>query len=168
MFGNAYKEPATGATASNGFRVTSLFPCDKNIFRPQDFPLTSGNTDVAPLNHPALVKTSAQPSFNSSAISPFISVEVLRASDISPVPNLNLKHKILALCQPEPKASDISPVTNLNLKPTLRVGTAKKIRSSPYKKFVEANQREKIKRTTKSKNLTNASHALPFPSKKTE
>jgi hypothetical protein len=91
MFGNAYKEAATGATAANGFRTTSLFPCDKNTFRPQDFPLASGNTDTAPVNLPALVKTSDQPSFSSSNFSPFTFVEVLRASDISRVPSLNLK-----------------------------------------------------------------------------
>jgi hypothetical protein len=43
------------------------------------------------VNHPALVKTSDQPSFSFSNFSPFTSVEVLRASDIKPVPSLNLK-----------------------------------------------------------------------------
>jgi len=67
MFGKAYKEDATDATAANGFRTTRPFTCDKNIFRPQqDFPLASGSTDAAPMNHPALVQTSDQPSFNSS------------------------------------------------------------------------------------------------------
>jgi len=121
IFRNAYKEATTRARAANGFRATSLFPCDKNIFRPQDFPLASGNTDAAPVNHPALVKTSDQPSFSSSNSAPFISVEGLRASDISHVPSLNIK-------------------------PNPRGGTAKKIRSSPYKKFVEATQKEKIQR----------------------
>jgi hypothetical protein len=41
LFGNAYKRAATGETAANGFRATGLFPCDKNIFRPYDFPLSS-------------------------------------------------------------------------------------------------------------------------------
>jgi hypothetical protein len=50
-----------------------------NIFRPHDIPL------AAPLNHPALVKTSVQPSFISSNFSPFAAAEALRASDISPV-----------------------------------------------------------------------------------
>jgi hypothetical protein len=84
MFGNLYKEAATGGTAAKGFRATSLFPCDKNTFRLQDFPLASGNTDVAPVNRPAL-KTSDQPSFSSSNFSPFTSVEVLRALDINHV-----------------------------------------------------------------------------------
>jgi hypothetical protein len=43
------------------------------------------------VNLPALVKTSDQPSFSFSNFSPFTSVEVLRALDISRVPNLNLK-----------------------------------------------------------------------------
>jgi len=34
LFGNAYKRAATGEIAANGFRVTCLFPCDKNNFRP--------------------------------------------------------------------------------------------------------------------------------------
>jgi hypothetical protein len=63
------------------------------------------------VNHPALIKTSDQPSFNSANFSPFISAEPLRSSDKSPVPSLNLK--------PNPSG-----------------GTAKKITST--KKFVEA------------------------------
>jgi len=78
------------------------------------------------VNHPALVKTSDQPSFNSVNFSPFTSAEALRSSDISPVPSLNLK-------------------------PNPRGGTANKIMSSPYKKFVEATQEKKIKQATKSK-----------------
>jgi hypothetical protein len=71
------------------------------------------------------VKTSDLPSFSSSNVAPFISVKVLRASDISPVPSLNLK-------------------------PNPRGGTAKKIKSSPFKKFDGANQKEKIRKATKS------------------
>jgi hypothetical protein len=41
-------------------------------------------------NHPALVKTSDQPSFKSANFSPFTSAEDLRALGISPVPSLNL------------------------------------------------------------------------------
>jgi len=41
LFGNAYKRDATGEIAPNGFRVTGLFPRDKNTFRPHDFPLSS-------------------------------------------------------------------------------------------------------------------------------
>jgi hypothetical protein len=126
IFENAYKEAATGATAADGFRVTSRSPCDQNIFRPQDFPLATGNTGSVPVNHSALVKTSDQPSFSSSNFAPLISVEVLRASVISPVPSLNLK-------------------------PNPRGGTAKKVKSSPFKIFVEAIQKEKIKKATKSK-----------------
>jgi hypothetical protein len=57
LFGNAYKLAATGEIAANGFRATGLFPCDKNIFRPYDFPLSSEDKDAAPVNHPVLVKT---------------------------------------------------------------------------------------------------------------
>jgi hypothetical protein len=90
MFVNAYKETVTGVTAANGFRVTSPFPCDKNTFRPQDFPLASGKTDAAHVNHTARVKTSHQPTFSSSNFLPFTFVEVLQASEISRVPSLNL------------------------------------------------------------------------------
>jgi hypothetical protein len=60
-----------------------------NIFRPHDFSLASGNIAAAPVNHPALVKTSDHPSFSSSDFSPFTAAEALRTSDISPVPSLN-------------------------------------------------------------------------------
>ena len=78
------------------------------------------------MNHPALVKTSNQPSFSSANFSPFTSAEALRSSDISPVPSLNIK--------PNPCG-----------------GTAEKIMSPPYKKFVEATQKKKIEQATKSK-----------------
>jgi len=118
LFGNAYKQAAIGETAANG-----LFPCDKNIFRPYDFPLSSEDKFAAPVNRHALVNTSDQPSFSSANLSPFASIEALRSLNISPVPSLNLK-------------------------PNPRGGRAKKITSSPYKKFVEATQKKKIKQAT--------------------
>jgi len=93
------------------------------------------------VNHPALVKTSDQASFSSANFSPFTSAEALRSSDISAVPSLNLM-------------------------PNPRGGTAKKITSSPYKKFVEATQKEKIKQATKSKTSRPESNALLGPSKR--
>ena len=41
LFGNACKRATTGETAANGFPATGLFPCDKNILRPYNFPLSS-------------------------------------------------------------------------------------------------------------------------------
>ena len=93
------------------------------------------------MNHPALIKTSDQPSFSSANFSPFTSAEALQSSDISPVPSLNLK-------------------------PNPRGGTAKKITSSPYKKFVEATQKKKINQATKSKTSRFASNVLLGPSKR--
>jgi len=93
------------------------------------------------VNHPALVKTSDQPSFSSANFSPFTSAEALRSSDISAVPSLNLK-------------------------PNLRGGTAKKITSSPYKEFSEATQKKKIKQATKSTTSQPASNALLGSSKR--
>jgi len=81
----------TGKIAANGFRATGLFPCDKNIFRPYDFPLSSEDKAAAPVNHPALVKTSDQLSFSSANFSLFTSAKALRSSDISAVSSLNLK-----------------------------------------------------------------------------
>jgi len=78
------------------------------------------------VNHPALVKTSDQASFSSADFSPFTSAEALRSSDISPVPYLNLK-------------------------PNSRGGTTEKIKSSHYRKFVEATQIKKIKEATNPK-----------------
>jgi len=89
----------------------------------------------------ALVKTSNQPSFSSVNFSLFISAEALPASGISPVPSLNLQ---LNTCG----------------------GTANKIKSSPYKKFVEATQKKKIKQATKSKTNQLASNAFLGPSKR--
>jgi hypothetical protein len=141
LFGHAYMRAATGEIEANGFRATGLFTCDKNIFRPYDFTLFSEDTDAAPVKHPALLKTSDQPSFSSANLSPFISAEALRSSDISPVPSLNLK--------PNPLG-----------------GTAKNITSSPYKKFAEATQKKKIKQVTKSKTSRLALNALLGPSKR--
>jgi hypothetical protein len=68
---------ATGEIAANGFRAKGLFTCDKNIFRPYNFPLSSEDTDAAPVKHPAFVKTSDQPTFSSANFSPFTSAEDL-------------------------------------------------------------------------------------------
>ena len=76
---------------ANGCRVTGLLTCDKNTFRPHDFPLASEDTDAAPVNHPALVKISDQPSFSSVNFLSFTSTEALWASDTSPVLSLNLQ-----------------------------------------------------------------------------
>jgi hypothetical protein len=57
-------------------------------------------------------------------------------------------------------------VPSLNLKPNPHGGTANKIMSSPYKKFVEVTQQKKIKQATKFKTNQLASNALPGPSKR--
>jgi len=46
LLGKAYKSPAKGLIMANGFHETGRFPCDKNIFRPRNFPLGSANTDA--------------------------------------------------------------------------------------------------------------------------
>jgi len=51
-------------------------------------------------------------------------------------------------------------VPSLNLQPNIRGGTAKKITSSLYRKFVGATQKKKIKETTKSKTNRLASNTL--------
>jgi len=104
LFGNVYKRVAIAEIAANGFRATGLFPCDKNIFRPYEFPLSSEDKDAAPVNHPALIKTSDQPSFSSANFSPFTSAEALRSSDISPVPSLTLK--------PNPRGGTAKKITS--------------------------------------------------------
>jgi hypothetical protein len=71
LFGNAYKRAAAGMIVANGFRATGLFPCDRNIFRLYDFPLSSEDTHAAPVNHPALVNTSNQPLSSSANFSLF-------------------------------------------------------------------------------------------------
>ena len=55
---------------------------------------------------------------------------------------------------------------SLNLKPNPRDGAAKEITSSPYKTFVEATQKRKIKQVTKSKASRLASNVLLGPSKR--
>jgi len=99
-----------GEVAANAFQATGLCPCDKNIFRPYDVPLSSEDKVAASVNHPALVKTSDQPSFSSDNFSPFTSAEALISSDISAVPSLNVKRNSCG-------------------------GTAKILMSSPYKNF---------------------------------
>jgi hypothetical protein len=141
LFGNAYKRATTGEIAANCFQVTGFFPCDKNIFRPYDFPLSSEDKDAAPVNHTALIKTSDQPSFSSANFSPLTSAEALQLSDINLVPSLNLK--------PNPLG-----------------GREKKITGSPYKTFVEANKKRKIKQATKSKTSRLASNVIFGPSKR--
>jgi hypothetical protein len=118
LLGNTYKRAATGEIAANGFRATGLFPCGKNIFRPHDFRLASEDIDVAPVNHPALMKTSDQPSVSVANVSPLTFAEALQSSDITPVPIRNLK-------------------TNP------RSAATKKITSSPYKKlFTQVRKRK--------------------------
>jgi hypothetical protein len=141
QFGNAYKRAATGEIAAKGFRATDLFPCDKNIFRPHDFPLAAENTGAAPMNQRVLVKTRDQTSFSSVNFSPFTSAEVLQASDISVVPSLNL--------QPNPLG-----------------GTVKKITSSSYRNFVGTDQKKELKQTTKPKTNRLVLNALLGPSNK--
>jgi hypothetical protein len=91
LFRNAYKRAATSKTVANGFWSTDLIPCDKNIFGPYGFPLSSADAHAAPMNHPASVNTSIQPESSSANFSPFTSAVPLRSSDISSAPNLNLK-----------------------------------------------------------------------------
>jgi len=110
-----YKRASTGEIAANYFWATGRFPCDKNVFSPHDFPLASEDTDSVPVNHPALVNTSDQPSFSSVYFSPLTSAKALRASDIGPVPKLTL----------QPNTCGV---------------TAKKISNSPYRRFVGATQ----------------------------
>jgi hypothetical protein len=87
--------------------------------------LSSEDTHAAPVNHPASINTSDQPSSSSANFLPFTSAVPVQSSYISSVQSLNLK--------PNPCG-----------------GTAKKIMSSPYKIFVEATQKKKIKLATKS------------------
>jgi hypothetical protein len=56
-------------------------------------------------------------------------------------------------------------VPSLNLKPNPHGGTAKKIMSSSFKKFIEATQKKKTKLATKSKINQLGSYALLGPSK---
>jgi len=91
------------------------------------------------VNHPALVKTSDQPSFTSAKFSPFTSAEALRASDISAVPSLNL--------QPNPRG-----------------GTVRKITILSYRNFVGTTQKRKSNRPLNP--IRFASNSLLGPSKR--
>jgi len=100
----------------------------------------SEDIDAAPVNQPALVKTSVQPSFSSVNFSPLTSAEALRASDCSPVPSLKLQPNTLG-------------------------GIENKITSSPYKRIVGETQKKKIKQATKFKTNQLVSNAFLGPSK---
>jgi hypothetical protein len=78
------------------------------------------------VNHPTLVNFSGQPSISSVNFSPFTSVDFLTASDIRPVPRLNLQPNNLG-------------------------GTAKKITTSTYRKCVAPTQERKIKQAQNAK-----------------
>jgi hypothetical protein len=118
--------------------VTDPFPCDKNIFRPDNFTVASEDTDAAPVNQPALVNTNDQPSFSSVYFLLLTPAESLQTSDISRLPSLNLQSNTCG-------------------------GTAKKKLNLPYRKFVGATQKKKIKQATKSKINLLASTALLGP-----
>jgi hypothetical protein len=51
--------------------------------------LSSEDTDVAPVKHPALVKTSDQQSFSFANFLPFNSAEALLSSDLTPSDTLS-------------------------------------------------------------------------------
>jgi hypothetical protein len=57
-------------------------------------------------------------------------------------------------------------VPSLDLQPNSRCGTAKKITSSPYRKFIGPTQKKKIKRGPKSKTNQLALNALLGPSRR--
>ena len=91
-----------------------------------DFPLASEETYIAPVNHPALMKTSDQPSFSSVNFSPFTSVEAFIIRYQQPY------------AKPEPTAKSSS-------------WNSKENTEFPLQIYIEANQKEKIKQNTKSK-----------------
>jgi hypothetical protein len=126
---------------ANGFRVTGLFPCDKNIFRSQDFLLASEDTDASLVKHLVLVKTSDQPSFSSVN---FFAVHFWWGSPI-------IRYQPCATPDPTAKYSRWN---------------SKKITSSPYKKIVGTTQKKKMKQANKSKTNRLASNALLGPSKR--
>ena len=104
-----------------------------------DFPLASEERDTAPVNHPALVKTSDQPSFSSVNFSPFTSAETLI-----------IRYQSYAKPEPTAKSSWWNSKEN----------------EFTLQKYIEATQKEKIKQTTKSKTNRLASNALLGPSKR--
>jgi len=93
------------------------------------------------VNHRTLVKFSGQPSISSVNFSPFTSADFLTASDIRPVPRLKLQPNNLG-------------------------GTAKKITTSTYRKYVAPTQERKIKQATKCKTSRLSSKALLGPSRR--
>ena len=169
LFGNAYRRAATGEIAASGFRAAGLFPCDRNVFKPSDFPFAT--EDEA--SNSAAASTSRQTSSSPLSMSPprpTTSQEQVRPSDLSHSETTTLQERVHSsdmspsgstsqervrssdLSPSEPtsqervRSSDISPVPSLKLKPNDRTGAAKKLTSSPYKKVVEEAQRKKEQR----------------------
>jgi hypothetical protein len=139
------------------------------------------------VNHSALVKTSDQPSFISANFSPFTSAEALRVANISLVPSLNLCCSIIVvlfyvlfvlhrsmycLCVNVYYCHRMTTQLQLrNISYHIKAKSSwwnskKKIMSSPYKIFVEATQKKKIKQATKSKTRRLSSNARIGPSKR--
>jgi len=71
LYGKIHKTAGAGVIMANVFHETGRFPCDKNIFRPRNFPLSSANTDAASVNRNVSATSSGRPSFSSMPVKPF-------------------------------------------------------------------------------------------------
>nr|CAI5823692.1 unnamed protein product [Callosobruchus analis] len=133
LFGEAYNQAATVATAANGFRVTGLFPCDRNVFQPHEFISDLENADQG---------------HNSSIIQiPACDGQPLESDEPQPCCSMSncTSHSSFVL------PTGISPLpltTKQGIRPTKgrKAGRAALLTSSPYKDNL-ANELNKMKKT---------------------
>nr|CAI5865938.1 unnamed protein product [Callosobruchus analis] len=133
LIGEAYNQAATVATAANGFRVTGLFPCDRNVFQPHEFISDLENADQG---------------HNSSIIQiPACDGQPLESDEPQPCCSMSncTSHSSFVL------PTDISPLpltTKQGIRPTKgrKAGRAALLTSSPYKDNL-ANELNKMKKT---------------------
>nr|CAI5826507.1 unnamed protein product [Callosobruchus analis] len=133
LFGEAYNQAATVATAANGFRVTGLFPCDRNVFQPHEFISDLENADQG---------------HNSSIIQiPACDGQPLESDEPQPCCSMSncTSHSSFVL------PTDISPLpltTKQGIRPTKgrKAGRGALLTSLPYKDNL-ANELNKMKKT---------------------
>lgn len=162
LFGRAYLKVQTGEIAANGFRVTGLWPLNKNIFTAVDYLAAQQDAvkDGCTVNVPPMPST-PQPLGQSMAnvrtpddCEPLTEASTSRQdTNIEPTPSTSgLSRSSLGLVSPY----DISPVPNKKRTPSNRgrkASVAAVITSSPYKSdLIEKNKKKEEKENKLAKN----------------
>ncbi|CAH2003156.1 unnamed protein product [Acanthoscelides obtectus] len=138
LFGRAYLKVKTGEIAANGFRVTGLWPLNKNIFTAVDY-LAAQPLEESMVN----LRTPAEGK-------PLTEASTSRQdTNIEPVPSTSgISHSSLGVVSPY----DISPVPNKKRKPSNRgrnASVAAVITSSRYREDLIEKSKKKEEKQNK-------------------